>query len=135
MAQTSPFPTNSVVRDAGTQSAILSLATDSTNVYGTGYVFGTGGVLEGSFSTKWSDGTINWLEDCHGDSYSVFPGPQAVYVASHSHSCANIPGEGCNGSRLPEHAKRLGAASHRLQPGRDRHGERQPGGQLPQLRR
>ena len=96
-----PFPTNSVVRDAGTQSAILSLATDATNVYGTGYVFGSGGNLEGSFSTKWFDGKINWLEDCHGDSYSVFPGPQAVYVASHSHSCANIPGEGSTGRGFP----------------------------------
>jgi hypothetical protein len=95
------FPTNSVVRDAGTQSAILSLASDSTNIYGTGYVFGTGGNLEGSFATKWSDGKISWLEDCHGDSYSVFPGPQAVYVASHSHSCANIPGEGATGRGFP----------------------------------
>jgi hypothetical protein len=96
-----PFPTNSVVRDAGSQSAVLSLATDSTNVYGTGYVFGSGGNLEGSFSTKWSDGKLSWLEDCHGDSYSVFPGPQAVYVASHSHSCANIPGEGATGRGFP----------------------------------
>ena len=79
----------------------MSLATDATNVYGTGYVFGSGGNLEGSFSTKWSDGKINWLEDCHGDSYSVFPGPQAVYVASHSHSCANIPGEGSTGRGFP----------------------------------
>ena len=90
-----------MVRDAGTQAAILSLATDATNVYGTGYVFGSGGNLEGSFSTNWSDGKIKWLEDCHGDSYSVFPGPQAVYVASHSHSCANIPGEGSTGRGFP----------------------------------
>ena len=95
------FPTNSVVRNAGSNSAIWSLATDSTNVYGTGYVFGSGGNLEGSFSTRWSDGKINWLEDCHGDSYSVFPGPQAVYVAGHPHSCANIPGEGSLGRGFP----------------------------------
>ena len=94
-----------MVRDAGTQSAILSLATDATNIYGTGYVYGAGGNLEGSFSTKWSDGKLNWLEDCHGDSYSVFPGPQAVYVASHSHSCANIPGEGSTGRGFPNMPK------------------------------
>ena len=79
----------------------MSLATDATNVYGTGYVFGSGGNFEGSFSSNWSDGKIKWLEDCHGDSYSVFPGPQAVYVASHSHSCANIPGEGSTGRGFP----------------------------------
>ena len=103
-----PFPTNSVVRNGGTQSAILSLATDATNIYGTGYVFGAGGDLEGSFSTKWSDGKLNWLEDCHGDSYGIFPGPQAVYVASHSHSCANIPGEGSAGRGFPNMPKGTG---------------------------
>ena len=48
-----------------------------------------------------ADGKIKWLEDCHGDTYSVFPGPQAVYVASHSHSCANILGEGATGRGFP----------------------------------
>ena len=95
------FPTNSVVRNAGANAAIWSLATDSTSVYGTGYVFGSGGNLEGAFSTNWSNGAIRWLEDCHGDSYSVFPGPQAVYVAGHPHSCANIPGEGSLGRGFP----------------------------------
>ena len=44
---------NNMVRNAGNESAILSLASDATNVYGTGYIFGTGGNLEGAFSAHW----------------------------------------------------------------------------------
>ena len=86
------FPANDTVRDAGVDSAILSLGSDSQNVYGTGYIFGTGGNLEGAFSANWSDGRIKWVEDCHGDSYGVFPSPTAVYVAGHPHYCGNLGG-------------------------------------------
>ncbi|MGV8909667.1 MAG: PKD domain-containing protein [Propionicimonas sp.] len=87
-----PMPANSVVRDAGKDSAILSLASDGVNVYGTGYIFGIGGNLEGAFSANWSNGAIKWIEDCHGDSYGVYPSPTAVYVASHAHYCLNLGG-------------------------------------------
>ncbi|HET9648571.1 MAG TPA: PKD domain-containing protein [Microlunatus sp.] len=87
-----PFAANNVVRDAGKDSAILSLASDGTNVYGTGYIYGTGGNLEGSFSANWSDGAIKWVEDCHGDSYGVYPSDTAVYVAGHPHYCLNLGG-------------------------------------------
>lgn len=83
---------NNVVRNAGKDSAILSLASDGTNLYGTGYIFGTGGNLEGSFSANWSDGAIKWVEDCHGDSYGVYPSSTAVYVAGHPHYCLNLGG-------------------------------------------
>jgi hypothetical protein len=83
---------NNVVRDAGPQSAILSLSTDGSNFYGTGYIYGTGGNLEGSFSANWSDGKIKWVEDCHGDSYGTFASSTAVYLAGHPHYCQNIGG-------------------------------------------
>jgi len=86
------FPANNVVRDAGKDSAILSLASDATNVYGTGYIYGTGGNLEGSFSASWATGAITWVEDCHGDSYGVYPSSTAVYVAGHPHYCLNLGG-------------------------------------------
>ncbi|MBM7798512.1 PKD repeat protein [Microlunatus panaciterrae] len=89
-----PFAANNVVRNAGTESAILSLASDGTNVYGTGYIYGTGGNLEGAFSANWSDGAIKWIEDCHGDSYGVWPTNTAVYVAGHPHYCLNLGGYG-----------------------------------------
>ena len=87
-----PLQANDIVRDAGKDSAILSLASDGTNFYGTGYIYGTGGNLEGAFSANWSDGRIKWVEDCHGDSYGVYPSSTAVYVASHAHYCLNLGG-------------------------------------------
>jgi hypothetical protein len=87
-----PFQANDVVRNAGTDSAILSLASDGTGFFGTGYLYGTGGNLEGAFSANWSDNRIRWVEDCHGDSYGVYPSPTAVYVAGHPHYCLNLGG-------------------------------------------
>ena len=87
-----PLQANDVVRNAGKDSAVLSLATDGTNFYGTGYIFGTGGNLEGAFSASWSTGNITWVEDCHGDSYGVYPSSSAVYVVSHAHYCLNLGG-------------------------------------------
>ncbi|MGA7206286.1 MAG: PKD domain-containing protein, partial [Specibacter sp.] len=88
-----PMVANTLVRDGGVHSAILSLASSGTQVYGSGYVFtGGGGNLEGSFSANWSDGSITWLEDCHGDTYSVYPSSNAVYIAGHPHFCGDIGG-------------------------------------------
>ncbi len=86
------FDANNTVRNAGTQSAILSLGGDSTNVYGTGYIYGTGGNLEGAFAANWATTQIHWVEDCHGDSYGVYPSSTAVYVAGHPHYCLNLGG-------------------------------------------
>lgn len=89
---TLPLDANNVVRDAGPQSAILSLSSDGTNFYGTGYIYGTGGNLEGGFSANWSDGKIRWVQDCHGDSYGAWASPTAVYMVGHAHYCLNIGG-------------------------------------------
>jgi PKD repeat protein len=89
---TLPIQVNDVVRDAGTDSAILSLSSDGTTFYGTGYIYGTGGNLEGAFAANWSDARIKWIEDCHGDSYGAFATNTAVYVAGHPHYCLNLGG-------------------------------------------
>ncbi len=86
------FDANQTVRNAGTGASIISLAADATNVYGTGYVYGTGGNLEGAFSANWSDTKIKWLEDCHGDTYGIYPSSTAIYTAGHSHFCGNVGG-------------------------------------------
>ena len=86
------LPVNSYVRDAGSQSSVLSLASDGTTFYGSGYHFGGGGNMEGSFAANWSDGALKWIEDCHGDTYSVFPAGGVVYSASHKHYCGNSGG-------------------------------------------
>ena len=87
-----PWAANSVVRDAGTAAAILNLSTDGTAIYGSGYVFGAGGNLEGSFSADPETGAINWVEDCHGDTYSTFAANGALYNVGHAHYCGNVGG-------------------------------------------
>lgn len=73
-------------------AAIYSLSADNSNVYGTAYNFYGYGNLEGTFSANGDSGAINWVEDCHGDTYSVFANSAAVYTLSHAHYCGNIGG-------------------------------------------
>ncbi|MEO5779323.1 hypothetical protein [Arthrobacter sp. PAMC25284] len=90
-----PAPVNSVVRNAGRDAAITSLSSDGTSWYGTAYISiskGGTGNLEGSFAANWSDLDIKWIDDCRGDSYSIFGNNTAVYKAGHSHDCSKING-------------------------------------------
>ena len=92
-----PWAASSTIRDFGTQSAITSLTATADRIYGTGYAYNVNGNepagnFEGTFSADPATGAINWLEDCHGDSYSAFPLGDAVYVATHAHYCGNIGG-------------------------------------------
>ncbi|MGO4595346.1 PKD domain-containing protein [Leifsonia sp. 2TAF2] len=86
------FPANSVIRDAGTQAGITALVATSDRVYGSGYVFGSGGNFEGSFAADGVTGSLIWMEDCHGDTYSVMPLGDALYAAGHPHDCRNVGG-------------------------------------------
>ena len=79
------------IRNAGDNSAIYNLDSTATHVFGTGYSFGGGGVLEGAFKASWS-GALTWIEDCRGDSYSIAAAADVVYVAGHPHNCGNIGG-------------------------------------------
>lgn len=87
-----PWAANTTVRNAGTKASITSLTATADGVFGTGYVFGGGGDLEGSFRANPSTGDIVWLESCHGDSYSSFPTASELYVVGHPHYCGNVPG-------------------------------------------
>lgn len=87
-----PLPANAEARNAGSNSAVLSLETDGEYFYGTGYHFGKAGNIEGTFAVDWGTGAIAWVEDCHGDTYSAFPVGDVVYQASHKHFCGNSGG-------------------------------------------
>ncbi len=87
-----PWAANNRVRNGGLNASITSLAGDAENVYATGYVFGTGGNLEGTVAAGWNGGDITWLEDCHGDSYGVYVADNAIYKVGHPHYCGNIGG-------------------------------------------
>lgn len=87
-----PWKVGSTVRNGVGDGGISALSTDGTNVYGSGWAFGAGSNLEGVFKASWADGTIQWLEDCHGDSYDVVPHAGAVYVGNHAHNCESLGG-------------------------------------------
>ncbi|TFW00235.1 PKD domain-containing protein [Leifsonia flava] len=84
-----PFNVNNSVRNADANAAISSLASDEGGVYGTGQHYGSG-TLEGTFYASWDTGDIIWVEDCHGDTYSVYPVGDVIYTTSHAHYCGNI---------------------------------------------
>ena len=56
------------------KAGIFALSADADSVFGTGWVYAnvTVGNLEGSFSAEPGSGAMQWMEDCHGDTYSVF---------------------------------------------------------------
>lgn len=89
---TKPLPVNSRVRNAGDNSSVLRVATQGDGWYGVGWHFGKGGTTEGTFKVSWADGTLIWIEDCHGDTYDVAPVGDVVYTASHKHYCGNSGG-------------------------------------------
>ncbi|MFF2371801.1 PKD domain-containing protein [Agromyces sp. NPDC058110] len=86
-----PFAVNDSVRNGGLDSAIYSLETDGDSLYGSGYVFGNG-TLENTFRASWDTGAIEWVADCHGDTYSVAAAGDVIYIAGHSHYCGNMGG-------------------------------------------
>ncbi len=87
-----PWNAGNLIRNAGPNAAILSLTTDGKSVLGTGYHFGAGGNLEGTFSADPVSGDIKWVEDCHGDTYDAYSDSTAVYTVSHAHYCGNLGG-------------------------------------------
>ncbi len=87
-----PFAANSLLRNGGANAAITTLTSDGTNLYGGGYVFGSGGTIEGNFSTSWADGSVRYVNNCHGDTYGVAPIKGVVYQVGHSHYCGIVGG-------------------------------------------
>lgn len=85
-----PLAANSVVRDAGPNGAMTSATTDSDSLYVTGYDFGDGANFEGTLRLSWANGSIIWMEDCHGDTYSAVPVNNLVYISGHPHYCTNV---------------------------------------------
>jgi PKD repeat protein len=86
------FGANTLIRNGAADASITSLSSDASGVYGTGYVFGSTGNLEGTFRASWETGEIVWVEDCHGDTYAAWPASDVVYTAGHAHYCGNVGG-------------------------------------------
>ncbi|WP_258724057.1 LamG-like jellyroll fold domain-containing protein [Cellulomonas sp. NS3] len=86
-----PLAVNGLIRNGGENASIYSLYGDDRGFYGTGYVYGSGGNLEGAFSADW-EGNLRWVEDCHGDSYDVYTSGDVTYTVGHPHYCATVDG-------------------------------------------
>jgi PKD repeat protein len=87
-----PFAINALITNQGVNSAIYSLSTDGTTVYGSGYDYYGPGNVEGTFAATANGGALVEINDCRGDTYSTFPMNGALYVASHTHNCESIGG-------------------------------------------
>lgn len=88
-----PFEINTVVRNAGNTAGTYSLTRDNDTIYGTNFNYGTGN-FEGVYAANPSDGSVRWLDDCHGDTYSAFSANGVVYGSGHMHHCENMGGFG-----------------------------------------
>ena len=100
-----PWAVNTVVHNGNDQSGTYSLSADNDTVYGSSFNYGTGN-FEGIFAMN-QDGSIKWLGDCHGDTYTAFSMNDVVYSGGHSHNCSNIQG-------FPEHTPRWAWRAHGL---------------------
>ncbi|MET0787846.1 MAG: PKD domain-containing protein [Cellulomonas sp.] len=95
---TTSWTVNPEVFVYGYSAGITSLATDGNLVYGTGFGLindaASEGNLEGMFAADPVTADLAWVDDCHGDSYSVYanPGKDHVYLAGHPHNCGNFGG-------------------------------------------
>jgi len=76
------------------KAGIYALSTDGVSIFGTGWVYGgvATGNLEGSFRAQPGSGAIDWLEDCHGDTYSAYSDKVTVYEVGHKHDCVTVGG-------------------------------------------
>lgn len=83
---------NTEVRNAGGNAWLFSLTSDGTRAYGTGGHWGGAGTIEGAFAIDWATGNVDWIEDCHGDTYDIASVGEMVYSASHKHYCGNSGG-------------------------------------------
>jgi PKD repeat protein len=92
-----PWAASDIVQDYGVNASIDTLYATPTAVFGAGYVWtqnppSTAGNLEGTFEANPDTGQITGLEDCHGDTYSVFATSSLMYEVGHQHYCGNIGG-------------------------------------------
>jgi len=85
-----PIHTNDV---AHTSTAITSLATDGEKVYGSAFNdlhFMDFGDFEGTFAIEPNGGNLVWMNNCHGDTYGIFPMRGVLYSVSHAHDCTAV---------------------------------------------
>jgi len=89
---TQPWKINQVIKNGGSGASVTSLRADKDTIYGSAYAYRGSRDFEGAFAADPADGSIKWLQDCHGDTYDVAPVGKVLYSAGHAHDCVNIGG-------------------------------------------
>jgi hypothetical protein len=89
---TMPWAANQTIKNGTSSAAITRLRTDGQYVYGAGYTYKnkTDGNFEGTFKADPSTGNLEWVTDCHGDTYDVQPVGQVLYSVGHAHDCSAV---------------------------------------------
>ncbi len=87
-----PWALPARVRSGSKDSAVYSLSTDGTGVYGTAYDFDRAGNFENSFAAEADGGTFRWVNSCLGDTYANYPLGGVLYTAGHTHDCSSMDG-------------------------------------------
>ncbi|MGB4758576.1 MAG: hypothetical protein WBP26_00810 [Candidatus Saccharimonadales bacterium] len=92
-SQSSSYPIRTQLKPTATSGqgvGITSMSTDGSQVYITAYNYAganSEGAPEGRVAINPANGNINWINDCHGDSYSAYPIGQVLYSVGHPHDC------------------------------------------------
>jgi PKD repeat protein len=89
--QSLPFAASMLTGNSGAQSAFTGLATDGDTVYASMYAYASG-TSEGVLAIDPNGGKVRWVDDCYGDTYSVWASGTAAYIAGHPHYCGNLGG-------------------------------------------
>ncbi|MCF7553846.1 LamG domain-containing protein [Pseudonocardia sp. WMMC193] len=89
-----PWAAYGIFPNYGPRSAIWSLTSDASQVYGTAYDFGgpAGDPFEGTFAVDAATGTVNAVLGCKGDTYDTFPVNGVLYSTGHPHNCEMVGG-------------------------------------------
>jgi PKD repeat protein len=86
------WPSYGVFPNYGPDSAIWSLSTDGTRVYGTAYDYFGPSEFEGTFGIDVTNGAVSFVNGCKGDTYSSVPIGDVLYSVGHPHDCGMIGG-------------------------------------------
>ena len=89
---TMPWAANQTIKNGTSSAAITRLRTDGHYIYGGGYTYKnkTDGNFEGTFKADPTTGNLEWVTDCHGDTYDVQPVGGVLYSVGHAHDCSAV---------------------------------------------
>jgi len=87
-----PWAVNATIQNYGPDSAVYSLTTSGSQVFGSGYDFGGPSDFENTFAADAATGALQWVAGCYGDTYDTAPVGGVLYSVGHPHNCSAVGG-------------------------------------------